>query len=532
MAGDRRRHVLCVFPRYAPSFGTFSRAYGVMGAKAFMPPIGLLTIAAYLPQRWDVRFIDENIRLVTDDELAWADAVFVSGMHVQRPRIEELGRRAAAAGAVTVLGGPSVSGAPDWYGGFDYLHIGELGDATDQLIETLDRDITPPPAQIRFTTQERLPLDQFPAPAWQHIRTNHYFIASIQYSSGCPYRCEFCDIPALYGRVPRLKRPEQVIRELDLMLERGVPAAIYFVDDNFVGNRRAARELLPHLIEWQQRNAFPVQFACEATLNLARDDELLSLMREAYFCTVFCGIESPDPASLAAMSKEHNLAMPIFEAVGRMNRYGIEVVAGIILGLDTDSGASVDGLLDFAEQAHIPMLTVNLLEALPRTPLWNRLAAANRIDESPGRESNVVFLRPYDEVVAGWRYAFAELYKPEALWRRLAWNAENTYPNRISPPNAGPHRSWRDLVKFLRIVGNLFVRVGLVADWRREFWRHVGPLLARGKVREALHMAVLAHHLIGFARDTVAGKTNGSFYAPESKQAAPTRLPVSSNAAE
>jgi radical SAM superfamily enzyme YgiQ (UPF0313 family) len=502
-----------VFPRYAPSFGTFARAYDVMGAKAFMPPVGLLTIAAYLPAHWDVRFIDENIRLATDKDFRWAEVVFVSGMHVQKQRVLELAQRARRAGAVSVLGGPSVSAAPEWYPIFDYLHLGELGDATDALIRRLDTDARPPESQMRFTTVERLPLDAFPAPAWRYIRSDDYFIAALQYSSGCPYQCEFCDIPTLYGRTPRLKRPEQVIRELDLLLERGVPAAVYFVDDNFVGNRKAARALLPHLIDWQKRNGFPVQLACEATLNLARDEELLALMRDAFFCTVFCGIETTDPASLAEMSKEHNLQIPILEAVSRFNRFGIEVVAGIILGLDAEGPNAVDHVLDFAERSHIPMLTVNLLEALPRTPLWDRLAAAGRLDETPGRESNVVFLQPYTEVVDGWRRAFGALYSPEALWSRLAWNAENTYPNRIKPPNSGPHRGLKDLGKFFRITGNLLVRVGLLADWRGEFWRHGWPLLARGQVREALHMAVLGHHLIGYARDTAAGRTNAAFYA-------------------
>ena len=214
-----RRRILCVFPRYAPSFGTFHHAYPLMdGVRAFMPPQGILVVAAYLPQQWEVRLVDENIRPASGEELAWADAVFVSGMHVQKSEIAAIARRAHALGKVTVLGGSSVSATPEHYPEFDYIHIGELGDATDLLIQTLDEDMRRPLLQRRFITQERLPLVDFPIPAYGLIDGRHYFIGSVQFSSGCPYRCEFCDIPALYGRQPRLKRPEQIICELDALL--------------------------------------------------------------------------------------------------------------------------------------------------------------------------------------------------------------------------------------------------------------------------------------------------------------------------
>jgi radical SAM superfamily enzyme YgiQ (UPF0313 family) len=246
-----RRKILCVFPAYAPSFGTFEYAYALRGTtRAFMPPQGLLVIAAYLPESWEVRFVDENIRRARDSELAWADAVFVSGMHVQRPQILDINRRAHRLGRTTVLGGASVSGCPEHYPDFDYLHVGELGDGTDRLIERLDADPRRPPEQVRFVTGERVPLADFPVPAYRLARLDRYFIGSVQYSSGCPYRCEFCDIPALYGRNPRLKTPQQVTRELDAMMAGGTFGAVYFVDDNFIGNRRAARELVAHLIDW------------------------------------------------------------------------------------------------------------------------------------------------------------------------------------------------------------------------------------------------------------------------------------------
>ena len=257
------RRILCIFPANSASFGAFYHSYPLLGAvRAFMPPQGLLLIAAYMPAGWPVRVIDENIQRASENDLAWADVVFVSGMHVQAPQIRDIQRRAKLAGKIVVLGGPSVSAAPELYPEFDYLHLGEIGDATDQLIAHLDQSVDPAQEQMRFETQERLPLCDFPIPAYHLIPLRRYLLCSLQFSSGCPYRCEFCDIPALYGRQPRLKTPQQIVAELDtLMAQPGRPMAVYFVDDNFIGNRKAAREMLPHLIAWQKKHNYPLQLS-------------------------------------------------------------------------------------------------------------------------------------------------------------------------------------------------------------------------------------------------------------------------------
>jgi radical SAM superfamily enzyme YgiQ (UPF0313 family) len=506
------RRVLCVFPRYAPSFGTFEHAYPLMdGVRAFMPPQGLLVIAAYLPATWEVRLVDENIRPASAEDFAWADTVFVSGMHIQRDNIVALGRQARGFGKVSVLGGPSVSSCPEHYPDFDYLHIGELGDATDALIEALDTGARPPPHQVVFTTKDRLPLTDFPLPAYEMIEGRRYFLGNIQYSSGCPYQCEFCDIPVLYGRQPRYKTPEQITAELDAMLAAGICGSVYFVDDNFIGNKKAARELLPHLVEWQKSRGFPFQFSCEATLNIAASPEILALMREAYFYAIFCGIETPELGALDAIKKSHNhQALPILDAIETINGYGLEVVSGIILGLDTDTAATAGNLLDFIEASKIPLLTINLLQALPKTPLHARLTKAGRIDESGARDSNVVFSRPYDEVLNDWRKAISHAYSPEPLYDRFAWNAVHTYPNRIRPPLTRVRLSLpylrRGLVTLAKIIG----KIGIASDYRRTFWRMAWPALKSGKIDELIAAALVAHHLITFARD--ATRQRASFY--------------------
>jgi hopanoid C-2 methylase len=516
-----QRRILCVFPRYAPSFGTFQHAYPLTdGVRAFMPPQGILVVAAYLPAQWQVRLIDENIRPATREEFAWADAVFVSGMHVQRQEILGIAARARAAGKASVLGGPSVSACPEDYRAFDYLHLGEIGDATDALIRALDDDPTPPPAQRRFATAARLPLAEFPIPAYRLIDGRRYFLGSVQFSSGCPYRCEFCDIPALYGRQPRLKQPAQVLAELDAMLDAGITGSVYFVDDNFIGNKKAARELLPHLIEWQERRGYPLQFSCEATLNLALCPDILAMMRQAYFITVFCGIETPELGALDAMRKSHNRVMPLLDAVETINSYGLEVVSGIILGLDTDTPATAAKLIDFIDRSRIPVLTINLLQALPKTPLWDRLAEAGRLSFDTARESNVVFARPYNDVIASWRTAIAHAYSPEALFQRFFWNLGHTYPNRISPPVSRARLNARNLRRALVMLVKIVGRVGVLGEYRAQFWRFAAAALRAGRFAELIAVALVAHHLIRFARECGEGRQNASFYSDRQKAAA------------
>jgi len=508
------RRILCVFPAYAPSFGTFQNAYPLVGrVRAFMPPQGPLLIAAYLPRQWEVRFVDENMRPAAAAEFAWADAVFVSGMHVQRGQINDICARAHRAGKIAALGGPSVSASPESYPQFDFLHVGELGDATDRLVAALDASTERPASQVILRTEARLPLTEFPLPAYDLIEPRRYFIGSVQFSSGCPYRCEFCDIPALYGRNPRLKEARQVLAELDALLARGNPGAVYFVDDNFIGNRRAARELVTAVVGWQKANGYPFEIACEATLNIANLPDLLELMREAYFTTVFCGIETPDPEALRAISKQHNATLPILDSVKTLNRYGIEVVSGIILGLDTDTPETGRRILDFIELSQIPMLTINLLQALPRTPLWNRLAAEGRLVDDEVRESNVRFHLPYEEVVEMWRRCMAEAYAPERVYRRFAYNAAHTYPNRIKPPASPARASRANVIRGLGILARLLVKVGLLSDYRATFWALAGPLLRAGRIEDVIHVGVVAHHLISFARSATSGRQNASFYS-------------------
>jgi radical SAM superfamily enzyme YgiQ (UPF0313 family) len=508
-----QRRILCAFPKYGYSFGTFNHAFPLVGVKGFMPPQGILLIVGLLPKHWEVRFIDENIDPIKPQDFAWADAVFISGMHIQRERIHDLTRRAHLAGKTVALGGPSVSSAPEYYPDVDLLHCGEAGDGTLRLFERLDETVERPARQMAFHTVERLPMADFPMPAYHRIDVRKYLLGSVQFSSGCPFTCEFCDIPALYGRNPRLKTPEQIVQELEQLAEGGCNA-IYFVDDNFIGNPKATQELLPHLIAWQKKRDYSVHLSCEATLNMVTHTKILEQMREAGFTNVFFGIETPEPNALKAMKKGQNLRTPILEAVQTVNRYGIEAASGIIMGLDTDTADTPQAIMDFADVSNIPIMTVNLLYALPKTALHERLLKENRVLHDAGnRDSNIVFLEPYENVLRKWQEVIGYVYRPEKLYARYNHNALHTFPNRVQPKNPLKQATLSNIRRAVRIFSRLMWHVGIGSDYRHLFWDMAWRELKQGNVENVFAIAIVAHHLITYSRECTEGKMQSSNYS-------------------
>ena len=246
----------------------------------------------------------------------------------------------------------------------------------------------------------------------------------------------------------------------------------------------------------------------------------MEMMREAYFCTVFCGIETPEPEALRSMDKQHNLKTPILESIEILNSYGMEVVSGIIMGLDTDTPETGGRILDFVRESHIPMLTINLLYALPRTPLWRRLEEEDRLLGESDRESNVEFLLPYEQVVQMWRDCITRAYEPEFLYERFAYQCEHTYPNRITPPNSRARLSFSNIRKGLSILSNVLVRIGMFGDYRATFWRMAKPALKSGNIETLIHIGLVAHHLIKCARECGEGDESASFYSQKIRQKA------------
>jgi radical SAM superfamily enzyme YgiQ (UPF0313 family) len=263
-----------------------------------------------------------------------------------------------------------------------------------------------------------------------------------------------------------------------------------------------------------------MRLACEATLNIAKRPEILEKMREAFFVTVFCGIETPDPDALKAMHKDHNMMVPILEGIRTINSYGMEVVSGIIMGLDTDKPETGDALLGFVEESQIPLLTINLLQALPKTPLWDRLEREGRlVNDDDGRDSNVEFLLPYDQVVESWRKCMEVAYQPEKLFARYQHQCDYTYSQRIKVPVSAEQKSWANIKRALIMLRNIFWKVGVLGDYRKVFWKFALGRLRHGDIEGLIASAMIAHHLIKFARAASVGQQNASNYSIRLREA-------------
>jgi radical SAM superfamily enzyme YgiQ (UPF0313 family) len=277
--------------------------------------------------------------------------------------------------------------------------------------------------------------------------------------------------------------------------------------------------MLPHLVEWQKRNHYPVMFACEATLNIAKQTEILELMKEANFVGMFVGIETPEADALAAMRKGHNNAVPMLDSIKTLNNYGIEITSGIIIGLDTDTADTEQRLKDFIDISQIPMLTINLLQALPKTPLWDRLKRADRLSDDTSRESNVVFLRPHDEVVEMWRRSIAYANDPERLFSRFRYQVDATYANRKETPAKGK-LTWTNLRGGAVLAWRTVLYILVLSDFRKAFWKTAKHALRRGQIDGMLGAAFMGYHLIQFTREALRGDQNASYYSTKKRTTA------------
>jgi radical SAM superfamily enzyme YgiQ (UPF0313 family) len=352
--------VLLVYPKYPESFWSFSYALRFIGKKSAHPPLGLLTVAAMLPREWEKRLVDMNVKKLRDEDIKWADCVFISAMAIQRDSAREVIDRCHRFGVKTVAGGPLFTMEPEEFDDVDHLVLNEAEITLPQFLEDLERG-TP---QHIYTTDLKPDLSQTPIPLWDLINLHDYASMSIQYSRGCPYDCEFCDITTLYGHKQRLKTVEQMLAELDALYERGWRGSVFIVDDNFIGNKvRLKNEVLPAIIEWMEAHEHPFWFITEASINLADDEELMDLMRRAGFVHVFVGIETPDEESLKECNKFANLNRNLISSVKKIQNYGMQVSGGFIVGFDNDTPSIFERQIKFIQQSGIVTAMVGLLNA-------------------------------------------------------------------------------------------------------------------------------------------------------------------------
>jgi radical SAM superfamily enzyme YgiQ (UPF0313 family) len=503
----RAPNVLMVFPRFNPnSFWSLAPVCEVWGARCPAPPLGLITLAAMLPPTWNVRLVNRNAEELTASDLDWADLVMTGGMLPQQDDTLALIALARSLAKPVAVGGPDATSSPDVYRGADFLVLGEaeavIADFINAWSAGVRRGVFEAP---KFTVD----VTTTPIPRFDLLKFEHYLYVGVQFSRGCPFNCEFCDIIELYGRVPRAKTNAQMLAELDALYAAGYRGHVDFVDDNLIGNKKALKRFLPELHAWQRAHRYPFEFSTEASMNLADDRELLTMLREANFFAIFVGIESPDPETLIATQKKQNTRRSLADSVHRIYAAGMLVIAGFIVGFDTEQAAVADAMIDCIEATGIPVAMVGLLTALPNTQLTRRLAREGRLlPFVPGGGDqctsglNFITLRPRRDVLADFRAILVRVYDPAAYFARV-----RRLGRALDQPQRSSQIVWpmvrRELRALVRVLWAMNVER---PELRRHFWATLIDCLRNkpSNFERVVTMSVFYLHLGAFAQVLIA----------------------------
>ena len=480
--------VLLIYPLFPKSFWSFEKTLALVDCKALMPPLGLITVAAILPQEWEFRLVDRNIEEVKESDWNWAELVIVSGMIVQKNDLLVQIAAAKQRNKLVAVGGPYATTSPhevlDAEADFLILDEGEI--TLPMFVEAIEKG----DRSGIFRANEKPAVTETPIPRYDLLDLTAYDNMSVQFSRGCPFQCEFCDIIVLYGRKPRTKTPEQLIAELECIYNLGWRGAVFMVDDNFIGNKRNVKLLLKELKVWMAQKEYPFGLTTEASVDLAQDEELMELMVECNFKKVFLGIETPDTDSLALTSKFQNTRDPLSESIDKITRAGMQVMAGFIIGFDGEKPQAGDRIVQFVEQTDIPLAMFSMLQALPSTALWNRLEKEGRLVNSSANINqttlmNFVPTRDIKEIATEYVNAFWQLYDPEVYLKRIF----RYYMKLGEAKNVVSKRpSW----KTIRALGLLLWKQGVIAKTRFLFWRNLVQVLIKKPRQFEIYMTMCA----------------------------------------
>ena len=484
----QRLNILLVYPQCPDTFWSFRHVLKFVSKKAAFPPLGLLTVAAMLPRAWNLKLADLNIAPLTDAAITWADFVLMSGMIVHRDSAHEVAARCAALGRTVIAGGPLFTTGHEDFPEIRHFVLGE----SEGLVEPLIQDMEQGTLQPTYRLPDWPDVRTTPVPRWDLIRLQDYVAMPVQFSRGCPFNCEFCDIVVMNGRVPRTKEPAQLVRELEALHHAGWRDMVFIVDDNFIGNRRRTREMLRELIAWRVRARPQMGFFTEASMNLADDALLCELMVKAGFKKVFLGIETPSAEGLAECGKQQNCRRDMAESVRMLQRAGLEVMGGFIVGFDSDPRDIFRRQFEFIQQSGVVTAMVGVLNALPQTELYRRLAREGRIlAETCGNNTDAAinFVTRLDRefLISGYRDLMRDLYEPRNYYRRIRAFLRNYQPR-------GPslRLSRADLKAFLK---SLWV-LGVWRRGRRAYWAFFWSTLFASprKFHTAMELSILGHH--------------------------------------
>jgi radical SAM superfamily enzyme YgiQ (UPF0313 family) len=482
--------VLLVYPEFPETYWSFSHALSFEGKRSAFPPLGLLTVSALLPKAWERRLVDLNVRPLNSADIDWADMVFASAMLVQKDSLRRVVERCKAHGKRVAVGGPYITTNSADLPEADHIFLGEAETTLPEFV----RDIECGEPKRLYQAAERPALTHTPVPDFQLADIKQYSAMSVQYSRGCPFQCEFCDIIEIYGRVPRTKSPEQVLSELDVLLQLGWRGLVFVVDDNFIGNKRNVKKLLPELAAWSARHNHPFSFVTEASVNLAEDDELLEGMRRAGFRHVFLGIETPVTESLKETQKHQNTRHDLLDSVRKIQSFGMEVMAGFIVGFDNDPEDIFERQINFIRESAIPLAMVGLLTALPGTQLWRRLEREGRLlAESSGNntDGSLNFIPKMDaaRLVAGYKSILRTIYSPREYYQRALDCLERIVAEWPEPRHDG-------LASDLKALFRIVLALGVRDRARGEFWRYLRRVVSRhrNKFAGAVRLAAMGYH--------------------------------------
>ncbi len=481
-------NALLVYPRYPDTFWSFRHALSFISKKAVLPPLGLLTVAAMMPKEWEKRLVDTNVCGLKDGDIDWADMVFISAMLIQKESAQEIINRCKARGRKVVAGGPAFTTSHESFIGVDHFVLSEAESTLPLFLNDLEKgDLK----QI-YESPERPDVTKTPVPLWSLIDLRNYVSMAVQYSRGCPFECEFCDIIIMNGRVPRTKTNEQIIGELQSLYEAGWRNSVFIVDDNFIGNKANVKCMLPSLIEWQKERKYPFKLLTEASTNLADDEELMNLMSRANFSKVFLGIESPNVESLKECGKLQNVNRDLSETVKKIQQHGMQVMGGFIVGFDSDDEQIFENQLAFIQKAGVVTAVVGILGAFPKTKLWYRLKAEGRlIKDSVGEsmDGNIDFVPKMgkEKLVNGYKKLLSKIYSKKYYYQRI-----DTFI-RDYKPTVRSRLSKNEFFAFLRSVW----RIGVLSGERLHYWRLLAKTLFTKKkaLPVAIELAIYGQHL-------------------------------------
>ena len=491
-------NALLVYPEFPDTYWSFKHALKFLGKRAAQPPLGLMTVAALLPATWKKRLVDMNVERLRDRDLDWADVVLLSGMHIQRNSLAVIVERCRARGLRTVVGGPIASSLSASDLQADHVVIGEA----EALIASLALDLEQGKAKPVYQAAERPEMETSPLPDLSLIKMHRYSTMAVQYSRGCPFNCEFCDIIEIYGRRPRTKAVAQVLAELDQLRAAGWREAVFIVDDNFIGNKARAKELCVALAEWRSQYKTSFDFNTEASLNLADDPQLMQMMRDAGFVSVFLGIETPDESGLIASNKLQNTRRSLLDSVATIQSYGMQVMGGFILGFDTDREDIFDRMVEFIQKSGIPVAMVGLLQAMPGTQLFRRLWKEGRIlDAGHGdnTDDKLNFLPKMngEQLVEGYRSVLKRIYSCEAYYERVKLYLSRTQPRPGKRENGERHtrQQWLTSGNARAFVTSI-VRQGVFGRHRWSYWRFMLTVAThyRHCIGVAMTLVVMGYH--------------------------------------